>query len=295
MKKKTLAAAMSLGMALGAAQVHADSLLFPFYQTGAGAWTFLSLATDSAVTTHYIWNYDDLTTPVVECQHEDAFGAMTAWDIIQQTVAHPSLSGLDLPLAFGDASVANYSLVSPAQGFMMVSDQTAFESSIQGQAIVYDTGNNLLSALKGLNNPASVNIGTWNSIFTSHNSFDMTWYPAAIVDTSWYVLVTGTNMDVVTNWAGTVNLFQILGFVFDRDENPRSGNLPHNVVCHDTIVRSDIMTAAQVTHSNGGGWVWEAANPVSGNATGALMVKIESAAGIGAAHSLERAFPNLPY
>jgi len=295
MKKKTLAAAMSLGMALGAAQVQADSLLFPFYQTGNGAWTFLTLATDSPAALHYVWNYDDLTTAVRECQHEDAFGTMTAWDLAHQTVAHPSLSGLDLPAAFGDNSVVNYSLVSPAQGFMMVSDQVPFESSINGQAIVFDSGNNLLSALKGLNNPGSTAIGTWNSIFTSHNAFDMTWYPAAIVDTSWYVLVTGTNMDVVTNWQGQVQLFQILGLVFDQDENPRSGNVPLNITCHRTIHRSDIMTAAQVTHSNGGGWVWEAVNPVAGNATGALMVKIESAVGIGAAQSLENAFPNIPY
>jgi hypothetical protein len=296
MKKKTLAAAMSLGMAFGAAQVQADSLLFPFYQTGNGVWTFLTLHTDLASVTHYIWNYDDLTTPATECIHEDAFGLMTPLDLVQQTVAHPSLSGLDLPAAFGDASVANYSLVSPAEGFMMISDQIPVESTIRGQAIVFDSNNNLLSAYKGLNNPASTNIGTWNSIFTSKSSFDMTWYPINVVTTSWYVLVTGINMDNIFNWAGQATLFNVFGFVFDRDENPRSGNVLKTITCHEVIDRTDIMTAAQLTHSVNGGYVWEgvAPNLVTG-ATGALMTKIESAPGIGTTQSLENAFPNLPY
>jgi hypothetical protein len=296
MKKKTLAAAMSLGMALGASQVQADSLLFPFYQTGGGVYTFLMLHTDLNSTLHYIWNYDDLTTPVQECQHEDAFGTITSWDVIQQTVADPSLSGLDLQTAFGDLSAPAYSLVSPAQGFMMVSDQTGAESTIRGQAIIYDTTNNLLTAYKGLNNPGSPLIGIWNSIFTSHNSFDMTWYPTAIVDTSWYVLVTGVGMDNIFNWTGEVTLFDVFGFVWDRDENPRSGNILKDIICHEVIDRSDIMTAAQLTHSANGGYVWEGVAPnfLTG-ATGALFTKIEHSGGIGTAHSLENAFPNLPY
>jgi hypothetical protein len=329
MKKKLLIAA--IGATMGAANVaQADGLLFPFYQadSAAGVFSFLALAnvvgTNSE--THYIWNFDRLdTTTTTECVHEDAFGTLTAWDIAQATVTHPSLSTLDLPNhpQFLDASGVNYSLAEPSLGFMIVTNWVAppigggypvtasGESTLAGQVIVVDTVNGLITAQRGMNNPATNHPagleGLWNSIFTSHFSYDLTWYPDPVVSTQWYTLVTGTNMDNINNWTGAGILSNGFGLVYDRDENPRSGNVDLQVQCHAFLTRSDIMTPEQVAHSNQGGYMWATFAPAPNgfgdpattptHATGILMTKIETTTQLGGTgtFSLDNPWPNLPF
>jgi hypothetical protein len=303
----------------------ADGLLFPLYEANSagGVFSFIALANvlpqDSDI--HYIWNFDRTDTPATtECVHEDAFGNLTAWDIAQATVTLPSISGLDLPNhpQFLDASGVNYSLAEPALGFMIVSnwDENLYgvtaqgESTLAGQMIVVDTTNGLISAQRGMNNPGTfhptvVSEGQWNSIFTSHFSYDLTWYPDPVVSTQWYTLVTGTNMNNINNWSGSGILSNGFGLVYDRDENPRSGNVDVRITCHAFLTRSDIMTPEQVAHSNQGGYMWAAFAPatngfVAGNpvdATGILMTKIETTSQLGgvATLSLDNPWPNLPF
>jgi len=321
MKKKTLAAAIGLGMALSTVQVQAESLLFPYYQSGGGVWTLLTLHTDFGGTgavpnLHYIWNYDLLSTGPTECIHEDAYGHSTPVDLIQQTVVDPSVNGgLDLPALFGDASTAAYSLVGGVQGFMIVDDQTLAENTMRGQAIVADTVNNFYYAYKGRNNPSTLDTdasgfadgtepGFWNHIFTSHLAWELTWYPVNVVNTAWYVIVTGTGMDFppTGQWLGTVGVGLWTGFVWDRDEDPRSGFVPTSVTCHRVLTRPDFMTAAQIAHTNNGGYAPLATLPfpavvqgLPNLGTGTIVTKIESITGLGGWLSEENAFPNLPY
>jgi len=318
MKKMTLAAAVSLGLALGASQVQADSLLFPYYQSGGGAYTFLSLNTIPGSDVHYIWNYDDLTTDPVECQHYDRRGTLTTFDLMQQTVGLPANTGVDLPALFGDASVPQYLPLPSSRGFMIVSNTVPGtvtpwpESTFFGQAIVADLVNGAVTGYKGLNNPMLADLnpangipdglepGNWNSIFTSKFLFNMTWYPTNVVTTSWWVLVTGIGMDNPANWTGEVTLTDLLGGVFDRDEQFLSGILPRRIVCEDNIYRKDFMTAPQILASDDGGIAWEFTSNRLNGATGALMVKLEQgvglAAGVGLSITpLENSWPNLPY
>ncbi len=295
---------VALVLSFGLKQAKAESLLFPYYASGSGIWTFLTLVdTWGDATLHYIWNYDDLTTTAIECTHEDADGISTAFDLIQQTVVDPSLSGIDLPALFGDASTSAYSLVggaaTPVEGFLIVNSSAAIEGDFFGQAIVVDTATGLVTAYKGLNNPVSVAQGTWSHISTSHTSYMMSNYPASDVSTEWFVLVTGTVMDVATGWTGGLTLTNGFGIVWDRDENPRSGSVTEDVDCFQRITRSDIMTTAQVTHTDNGGLWWELTNVgLINNATGALMSKIEASSALGSplqAISSENAFFNDPY
>jgi len=331
-KKVVLAVGAAVALSAGVMQsAQADALFFPYYKVGNGAYSFLALHQDALGTSgldgkfdrqiHYIWQWKlNPADKASACVHEDAYGNMSRWDLIQQTVESPDKAlvpggnGVDLDAIFKDGSFPNYSLQSPAQGFLTVANGVlSDESSMRGQMIVIDTVSGMVAAYKGFNNPNSTAENVWNSIFTSHASYDMTWYPttesgsslgAAGVNTSWFVSVTGTDV-TDTNWAGAVNLSNgfLSGNVYDRDENPRSGFPTLLVRCFAEVQRSDVMNSSQVTHTVNGGYTWQVATPtaVAGlgtHSTGILMTKVEATTALGAKKTMvsaENAYPNLPY
>lgn len=303
MKKTLLAAAIGASMGM-ATVVQADSVLFPYYKSDAasGVISFVTLANVQGAGSPiaYTWNFDRLSEAGVQCEHEDAPGALTAWDVVHHTVADPGLSGLDLPNhpAFADGSIPAYSLAAGGtQGFMIV-ENVGGESTLAGQMIVVDAATGLVTAYRGMNNPGSISGGTWNSIFTSHPSYDLTWYPDAVVSTQWFTLVTGVGMNAIAGWTGAGTLSNGFGLVYDQNENPRSGNVDVAIRCQAILGRADIMTPEQFTHSAAGGYMWAtfAPNPATPG-TGILMTKIETTPQLGgvATTSLDNPWPNLPF
>lgn len=310
MKKVVMAVGTAMVLGAGVQAAQADSLLFPYYKVGAGVYSFVSLMNTNAatVTPHYIWNYKaDATNRTSACIHEDAYGKLTSMDLIQHTVQDPSLSTLNLQTQFGDTSTPAYSLTNGVQGFMIVDSNTAVESDFVGQMIVIDTSNGTVASYKGFNNVAvpgsaagGAGEGNFSSIFTSQTSYDMTWYPTSVVATTWFATVTGTGMNVTTGWngAGTFTNGNALGNVWNRDEGTRSGNQATPITCFAQLDRSNLMSAAQVTHTTNGGYTWQVFTPnVATTATGVLVTKLEATTQLGgvAAVSSENAFPNLPY
>lgn len=303
MKKNLLVAA--IGATMGVATVaQGDALLFPFFESdvSSGVYSFLTLANVQGVGSPiaYTWGYQREGVGA-GCDHEDADGALTEWDIIHHTVVAPSISGLDLPAhpAFLDSSVPAYSLVSdPIFGYV-IADSAGGESTLAGQMITVDVPNNVIYAERGMNNPGSLIGGTWNSIFTSHPSYDLVWYPNNVVRTTWNVLVTGVGMDI-PGYAGAGVLQSGFAFdeVFDQDEIPRSGDAFFNVTCLARVGRSDIMTNEQLVHTDQGGYTWLTFAPTPGTgSTGVLMHKIQTTAELGGKTviSLDTPWPNLPF
>lgn len=294
MKKKVLSFAVGAALALSAAQVQSDELLFPYFKTGAGAWTFLSLQSSiggliatggewssgalplvpinnpdfAANPLHYVWMYDD---PVAgPCTHTDLFGSMSDFDLIQQTVNPPFWSGLDLPALFADASTPRYLNIDATEGFMIVGNGDP-EASFWGQAIIVDTSDGTVTAYKGINDilnggalsvPA---IGNFNTLgLTTHLTHMYSWYPAWVADTEWFVLVTGSNMTRVpanASWDGRLRVEPLLGVVWDRDEDPLSTNLPFNVQCYRTINRTTFLNPVALNHTIDGGMYWALNRP----------------------------------
>jgi hypothetical protein len=132
-------------------------------------------------------------------------------------------------------------------------------------------------------------------------SHDFTWYPVDVVDTSWYVLVTGGDMDNRAGWTGAVTLTNGFGGVFDRDENFLSGGRTVDVVCYDVVNRNDLLTSAQLNSTRMGGWGWFASVPRfnvgdSLFTTGSLVYKIEFSNTLGTPATViseENPFPNI--
>ena len=317
--KKIVAALGTIAVLASVSQVaQADTLLFPVYRVGNGQFSFLSLNTIGGANMHYTWNWkvpaaDGSISNTAPCTHEDAPGRLTAFDLIQQTVESPTLAGgnlLNLQTIFGDTSGPAYSLQAPAVGFMTVTNGRAVESDLFGQMILIDAATGIVTAYKGLNNPASTAEGTFNSILTSKTIFNTSWYPstaagsslgAAGVDTAWYATVTGSPNMHTPAWQGAGSFANALVAtnVFNRDEGPRSGLKPAPVTCFGLLKRDDWMTSAQVTHTNNGGISYQTFTPVGATgATGALLTKIEITTALGGKRALissENAFPNLPY
>lgn len=306
MKKKLLPVAV--GAALGASALsmnaQADALLFPVFIEQPGAVTFLTLRSDAGGDIHYTWSYDpDLNDDIRECIHADATGDMTPFDMVHQTVVLPSLgAGLDLPALFGDASTVRYLNVPNVTGFLIVQDDSG-EGAFGGQAIIVDSTLGIVTAYKGFNNPiqapnaASTDVD-FDSLPVSQASHDFTWYPTNIVNTAWFVLVTGTDMTDLPSWQGQFDLSQGFGGIFDRDENFRSGQQINEIICNELLTLPLVLTGDQLFHAANGGWSWMTQSDYQNNATGALVFKIEITTALGpirTAISSENAFPNFPY
>jgi len=341
MKKQALSLAVGAALAMGTAPLYAEQILFPYFESGPGKYTFLSFKGDgfgrnqafgniapganAIQTLSYVFNYRDPDSGD-ECIHFDVQGAWTDFDLIQQTVIHPDFifDGTNVSEDFGDASTPAYlPIAGDTRGFLTVLDQSG-EGRLTGQAILVNPAVGLVTAYRAQNNPFSTpvnpnalapnpantfdatfnNAGNFGALgFTSHLSHDLTWYPTNIVDTTWYVLVTGTDMDNRNGWNGAVNFVNGFGGVFDRDENFLSGTRNVLVECYDFVTPQQLMNAAQLNGTRTGGWGWFASVPVVDGdgdpttlATGTLVYKIETTNQLGTPATViseESPFPNL--
>lgn len=293
-------AVIAVILSFGVQQAKADSLLFPYFKSGGGAYTFVSLYSWTGGTVNVAYYYDLLSTAGKECIHEDHTGTLTAKDIFKYEVTKQ----VDLKTLFGDASAMSliHLYVPNTQGFFIVQMPIEPEADHGGQAAIVDTASGLVTAYKALNNPLSTDPNLWNNQIVSKTSFDMTNYPSPTVTTSWFVLVTGSGMftgaNAIPSYLGHVHLNNAVDMVWDKDEHMVSGNKEKTITCFDFITRSDIMQPGQVTNSDGGGYWWERVTDMTNGATGALMIKVESTTALGGAMqtiSLENAYPNWPY
>ena len=322
----------ALALCIGVPQVKADALLFPYFQSGGGAYTFISvqewrtfaLPAPATKNVHATYYYDFLSTPLVnECIHSDSFGRITSQDLMQYEVTK-QVDSAAAPLS--DASLPPYlNLNVPVQGFMIFDDANgafpSFEAALPGQAVVIDTNTGFVAAYKALNNFLSTNPNVWSFAAPSlfHPTSKLTWLMSNYVspetngvDTKWLVLPTGINMVIPAvngRWNGRVNLTNGFGTVWDHDEVPQSSNWTLPVICFDfDVTRTDIMDLAGQNHTDGGGMWWEVAavplstdapiNSIANLARGAMMTKLESTRVFGSqiwAASFENAWPNLPY
>lgn len=303
MKKKVVSFAVGAALAFSAAQVQSDELLFPYFKTGPGAWTFLSLQSSigglintgnwssgplplipidgrdfTANRVHYVWQYDDVVAG--QCVHNDLFGSMSDFDLLQQTVNTPAFSGLDLPALWSDQSVAAYLDMDATEGFVIVANDDP-EASFWGQAIIVDVADGTVTAYKGINDilqggagsvPATGNFSTLG--LTTHLTHMYSWYadyttrydvpaanPLGVANTDWFVLATGTNMARTPNWDGRLRVEPVLGIVWNRDEAPNSQVRPFNVQCYDRINRTAFLNGPAQSWTANGGMYWALNRP----------------------------------
>lgn len=290
LKKNLLALSVGTVIAAASTAASANSLLFPYFTTNNGGQSSLSLTTDGSVggarDIHFVYNYGDA------CTHYDLNGQMTGNDLLQQSIAAPSVGGYGLA-AGSDTSTPAYFPLANTQGFLVVSDTTSSSATaISGDMAIADPSTGLVAAYSGITNAVDTSVAANEGNFSTltQTNFGLSFYPQAAVTTSWFTVVTGdmsTAIGAGADWDATATLSNN-GNVFDNDENPYSGTMTKKITCSGTVAPTDLMTTAQqaAIGPNGGllnatwtpgaaGTTTTSGNPSTYTATGVVMYKMQ--------------------
>ncbi len=283
-QKTLIAAAAGVALMSAVGTANANSLLFPYFTTKTGAQTVLSLYSQDAndtVGVHYVYNYG------TACTHFDAYGKLTAHDILSHSVAATTVGGFGKAVS-SDTSTPVYFPLADQVGFLIVSSRdSALTDSIQGSAAIVDPSSGLVVSYAGISNgvatngpgAAGVNEGNFNAI--TDVNFPLTYLPTALVTTSWYGVVTGDNRPSIlagSNWGGTYTISNN-GNVYNNDEVAYSGTATKSITCAGSILATDLGTTAQNAALGTNGGVIRATGAVGAAATqssGVVLLKLQA-------------------
>lgn len=288
MKKTLIAASVGALMLAAAGTASANSLLFPFFTTQAGATSILSLSSNNAAAAagenlHYVYNYGP------SCTHYDGMGKMTNNDLMQHSVAAPAAGGFGKVVA-GDKSTPFYFPLND-YGFMTVSTKTTAGAIISGEMAIADTNTGLVASYAGISNNIADTTGAAEGNYSAAAAgvndlrFNLSFYANNLVPTtSWYGVVTGNMYPAILanrNWTGTASLANG-GIAYDNDENQFSGAQAKTVQCAGIVTAKDLMNTAQQASVGANGGLLHVTNtpvaPVAGSidaSTGIVMTKLQ--------------------
>jgi hypothetical protein len=236
-------------MLSAAGTASANSLLFPYFTTTTGAQSVLSLSSNSTATTageslHYVYNYGP------SCIHYDGFGKVTSNDLIQHSIASVAAGGFGKAVST-DASTPFYFPLANTQGFLVVSTKTSNLAVISGDMAIVDPTTGLVVSYAGISNNITNTVvaagAEGNFAAITDQLFNLSFYPSAMVTTSWYGVVVGdmsTAIQAGANWTATATLHN-QGQVYNNDESPFSGTVTKTITCGGTVLPADLMTTAQ--------------------------------------------------
>ncbi len=309
-QKTLIAVATGAALMSTVGTASANSLLFPFYQVGAGVQSVISLSNTSTVTEdiHYAYSYGST------CAHYDTWGKLTANDIISHSVAAPAAGGIGI-VPSNDGSTAGYLPLTAATGFAIVSNVTsANTTALRGSLAVIEAATtgvfmsyagipndvSTISALPGkyiLAGDGNVNEGNFNLATLNaagfgpalaQLNFPLTWLPTATVTTSWWSLAIG-DMNAFARgasqtWTGTYGITNATSNnVFDNDENFRSGTTPVAAACQGSFAATALLTEGQkqafvtdpVMNKGGGSGLYKGNGTVNAVADNVILMKLQ--------------------
>lgn len=263
MKKTLIAASVGALMLAAAGTASANSLLFPYFTTAAGAQSVLSLSNTGAGTAvgsfsgagstpvHYVYNYG------ASCTHYDANGSLSVNDTLSHSIAAPAAGGFGLAIG-SDKSVPVYFPLANQTGFLVVSSDvvkagttstTPNTAALRGSMAIVDPATGLVVSYPGISNDitggGTILEGEFSAI--KDLTFALTALPSAFVTTSWYGNVVGNmNPAIVAgdDWKAAVS-FSNGGNVWNNDEVSYSGTVTKTLNCAGTITPTDLVTSAQ--------------------------------------------------
>lgn len=278
--KSGVTAALVAGglLGVGTQTAHADSILFPYLNTNAGVFSFVTIANDGvdefSSVTGYHFTYGHKSNPIANrrgCNHLDFNVVTTPADMMTFEVAGKVTEPGGVLFEGGSTAPVTSSV-----SLNLTSNQTAFLAveplgtngaselsgalQLTGWAEVIDTAANMTLAYStsgfGVNdssNPdfALSNVGTVYQYIS--------WYPTAFVTTSWHVLPTGLLSSMTPAIGGGLRVAVSahhygVGGAFNRDEAFISGTRTSAVRCFGVVTRNDLMQPGTVTATDNGGW-----------------------------------------
>jgi len=268
-------------MLSAAGTASANSLLFPYFTTTTGAQSVLSLSTNTTATAagevlHYVYNYNETAG---SCTHFDGNGKMTNNDLLQHSIASTAAGGFGKAVGT-DTSTPFYFPLANKQGFLVVSTKTNAAALITGDMAIVDPSTGLVVSYAGITGLAADTTGVNEGNFTNITDtfFNLSFYPSALVTTSWYGVVAGNMNTAITagaDWTGTATLTN-QGVVYNNDESPFSGTKTKTITCGGTVLPSDLMNGAQqAAVGPNGGLIHAQVNLFTNLATGLIMSKMQ--------------------
>lgn len=280
-QKTLIAAAAGVALMSAVGTASANSLLFPYFTTATGAQSVLSLYSpvdlSAATGVHYVYNYGS------SCTHFDAYGKLTANDILTHSIAATTAGGFGKAVA-GDTSTPVYFPLANQTGFLVVSTRTAASNTaataLQGAMAIVDPSSGLVVSYQGVNNGLdttnAANEGNFAAI--TDTSFALASLPTSLVTTSWYGVVAGDMSTVIGaggNWGG-VYTASSNGNVYNNDEVAYSGTKTKAITCAGSITAADLMTDAQAASVSATGSLIKVTGAGSATGTGAILMKMQS-------------------
>jgi len=289
-QKTLIAAAAGVALMSAVGTASANSLLFLYFTTAAGAQSVLSLSTganavangDKSATTealHYVYNYGST------CTHFDATGSMTNNDLLTHSVAAVAQGGFGKAIA-SDTSTPIYLPIKDTFGFLIVSTRSTVRTDLRGQMAIVDPSTGLVVSYSAIDNAADTNNQANEGNFSTvalgggtDTQFALTALPATLTTTSWYAVLAGDMSARILgglDWNATSTVTNN-GFIWDNDENPVSGVKTKAITCSSSLVQSDFMNAGQInTVASTGALVKATFGTLANGATGAYVVKMQS-------------------
>lgn len=290
-KFKKLAIASAVGATLGMAGVaQADnSLLFPYINTGATAFTFITVyqdpfavasgtapapSSDFLTRLNLFYGYKAIgADPAAGCIHKDFPVQVSQGAILQWEVA----GKYNLPSDFGDVYGAEFNDQSarvPAgqEGFLIIEYPSLnttpgsgggaiADQHLYGEAIVADTATGLAVAYTALNDDTVLSTPGAVADFTTagYHEHVTSWYPKSLVGTTWYVLPVSNRLAMTPNGGGGIQVqvaprtYEANIGAYSRNERYFSGVQAKNLTCFGTFGVNELFN--DVDPFPMGGWM----------------------------------------
>jgi hypothetical protein len=314
-QKTLIAASVGAVMLAAAGTASANSLLFPYFTTVAGAQSILSITADGTTAAgisgsafsvpgagerlHYVYNYGDA------CTHYDGSGFVTRNDVMQHSLADPTYGGIG-KVQSTDQSVPFYLPLQTAKGFLTVSNMTS-TGSINGDLSIIDPATGLVVSYPGISNGLNTTVAANEGNFAAivDNNFELSHYPANLVTTSFYAAVVGNMNSAIAagrDWVGQTTLSNG-GNIWSNDESGRSGTKTKVITCGGSFTANDLRTEAQNNWiANNAGLIRVTATPTdplvdttTETSTGLVVVKLQAVqAAVGAPYAGKTFFHRVP-
>lgn len=237
LKRNLIAASVAAALAAGAGVAVAGTkgttnLLFPFFTTATGSYTFLTVALQNPgvpasgnLPVHFTYAYKATTAAnSVGCGHIDGDATMTANDLMMMEVRDQ----VDMSAVFGDTTskpkyFPNTAASANQQGFIIVNNASG---SVYGSGAVYESGM-LYGEARIINTVSGLAMGystddlhtttspnpDFSTSAAPDGQFDVkvtTLFPSPTVSTNWYILPMGTEQAMAfVNAGGVSAIYQL--------------------------------------------------------------------------------------
>ncbi len=261
-------------------------VFFPFITTETGKFTFITLLNDGDAWNtpppdpFYHFSYAMKPVPIVNtagCEHLDGDVPTTPGDMMifevngKVKTDPPSAVLFEGPLPDTSGPVVTFP-VADRVGFLIVEASAGGITGtvhVNGTAAVVDTVSGLTFSYSTAQFNTDSFTGTDGNFLIESDDADteffLSWYPASIVTTSWYVLPLSFRSAMAPSGGGGLRVALTAhpntlpsttgSGAFDLDEHFFSGTKKAAVRCLGIITRGNLLQPATVASTDGGGWL----------------------------------------